>query len=1239
MAGRAERSRRPRWLRRSFQALGALLLAVAGFITFVLGTTAGGRMALSLAPGFLPEDLGFETAEFSGRLFDRFEIQGVNLRLPTMELAAQRVAIDWRASRMLRGKIRAHSVGIEGLNVRLIEGSPDSARLAGTAVDSLPGSPVGDLSFEISFDSVLVTGATLEMKDSVWVSDGQAIVRGALDDYRLSFSGRAEIPDLPPAEFELSGTGSTTAFQLDDLDARALGGDLSATGRLSWWPHVEWEVAFAADTLQPAGLLPDPEEWPGSVSLAGSSTGSLFAAGDLELEIEVDTVYGEVRGERLSGRFEARLRGQDLDLPAARVAWGAASVRASGSAGESLDLEFDLLVPDMGQIVPGSGGRVRARGTAAGPRERPRVQASFEAAGLSLETLRVESAEGDVDIELGGRARVSFYATDLAVGTVVVESVEGEADLDLDLSGPVGADLLARNLSIAGRSIDSATVLLTGRRDAHRLEAGARGTGGELEFAASGGLDAANTWSGTVEALRFAADTVGSWATTDTVAISVSADHVSLGQACLESAPARVCAEGDMKGGVTRLAATVDSFDLGRLAPLMPENLSARAMVEADLAFEMARNGELTGQVELLTSAGTLVRDVRGEPRRLFFDPIELRAASGADGLQGGIVLHVTDSTGVRVLDVEGRMESPVAIRSAEDLSALHGQPFSAHLEMVAADLLLLTDDLLPLWDVTGSFRAVADLDVDERGGLSGSLSAATDSLVLQNTVRGQGWRLSIEPARLVAEVGPDGLTGDIDLVIGESDQAELLVASGRVNLPRLTTLDFNPEDQPIDGSLEVRLNDLSLVEAFLIEVADADGSFLLTTRVGGTLADLTVDGVANLSDGYALIPTYGLELTDIEFAASGRPDGTVEVSGQVRSGEGLLTLTGRSERYPSAAEPSVFQVRGERFLVLDIPEVNLLANPSIDLAFDGSTLRLTGDVAIPRGRLGFPDIPPSAVTPSDDVVIVGDTLVEREPPVPFGADITVTLGDDVFFNGFGFASNLIGNVRIQQEPRREPSGRGEVRFINGTFRSFGQELRIDPGRLLFSGPIDNPTVDARAFVRASDGTEAGFRIGGTVQKLDVSTYSVPPKSDSDVMAYILFGRPMNQTSSTEGDQASNNAALLGANMLGMTLAPSIGLDEARIDAGSSQNKAQFVVGKYLSPRLFVGYGVGIYEPISTLRIRYLLSARWSIEAITGDQQSTDLLWRIETGGPKPEEAAKEAGSAEAVSDSEAEVQ
>jgi hypothetical protein len=106
--------------------------------------------------------------------------------------------------------------------------------------------------------------------------------------------------------------------------------------------------------------------------------------------------------------------------------------------------------------------------------------------------------------------------------------------------------------------------------------------------------------------------------------------------------------------------------------------------------------------------------------------------------------------------------------------------------------------------------------------------------------------------------------------------------------------------------------------------------------------------------------------------------------------------------------------------------------------------------------------------------------------------------------------------------------------------------------------------------------------------------------------------------------------------MLAMSLAPTLGLDEARVETGTQQNQAQFVVGQYLNPRLYVGYGIGIYEPISTLRVRYLLSARWTIEAITGDQQSADILWRFERGGPKSESVEAGASDADGPAEGEA---
>jgi len=1206
---RSER-RWPRRIRRVGIGLLALLLLLAGVAAFLVGTTAGGRLVLSVAESFLPDDVRVEFETFEGRLIDGFEFRGVSLRVPTLEATADRVTVAWLGRGLLRRRVHVRTLVAEGLDVRLIE--PDSARASSDASRIGPdaaaaGAPLADLPVEVSFDSIVIREAGVTAGEAVRITTAQATVTGAearvpgrLDAFQLVAAAHVELQDLASADAVVHGIGSTTGLAIDSVRVETLNGQATAAGTLTWWPEVTWDVDLAAEALEPAELafIPDPEEWPGELSLRGASTGTIHES-DVRLDAAIDTLFGVIRDEPLAGRFELHLSGPTVELPAARLAWGPATVDASGTVGDAFDLTFDARVPDLGLVLPGSTGRLAATGGASGPRDTPRIRATVRADDLVLDAGSASSITGDVD---------------------------------LDLAGPLHADLVARTLVAGGQELDSARVVLKGRRDAHTLAVAAGGPGLEFELEAAGGLDAGNNWSGSLDALRLAADTVGAWRLSAPAGLTVGTggDAIDLRfeQMCIESDPATsICAEGETGGASRSLSATVTSLRVERFAAFLPEGYRAEAGVDAVIDLAQEPGGAITGAVDVRTTSGSVTLPIERNPgtedrsTTLRFEPISLEITSTDQGSRGRVDLFVTDTTGARLFSMAGELDSPFALRQVADVQGIADQPFSAHAELTVDDMELFSAAAMPRWDAWGSFDAVLDLDVDTEGRLTGSLHAATDSLSLRNTVREHAWILVVDPARLDARVGPDGLTGDLDLAVTAADAGRLLEASGEIRLPQLTSLPLDPEEQPVDANLTVRVSDLYFVEAFLPEVTEARGHFELNSRVGGTLAELTVDGQAVLSDGYALIPLLGLELQDIQFSASGRPDGNVEIDGQVRSGDGTLTLSGRSERYPSATTPTRISVRGDRFHVIDTPDIRLVAEPTLDLAFDGSKLSLTGDVRIPSGRVGIPEVPESAITPSDDVVIVGDSVVSRERPVPIEADITLTLGDDVFFNGFGFSANMVGNLNITQAAGQEPRGRGEIRFVNGTFRQLGQELRIDPGRLLFSGPIDDPAVDARAFVRATDGTEAGFRVGGTVQNLDLTTYSNPPHTQSDIMAYILFGRPMSQTTGEQGNQATGTAATLGANMLAMSLAPTVGLDEARVETGTQANKAQFVVGKYLSPRLYVGYGIGIYEPISTFRLRYLLTARWTIEAITGDQQSTDLLWRIERGGPKEEAA------------------
>ena len=54
------------------------------------------------------------------------------------------------------------------------------------------------------------------------------------------------------------------------------------------------------------------------------------------------------------------------------------------------------------------------------------------------------------------------------------------------------------------------------------------------------------------------------------------------------------------------------------------------------------------------------------------------------------------------------------------------------------------------------------------------------------------------------------------------------------------------------------------------------------------------------------------------------------------------------------------------------------------------------------------------------------------------------------------------------------------------------------------------------------------------------------------------------------------------------------------------------MLGKALSPRLFVSYGISIAEAINTIKLRYTLNDKWSVKAESGLEQSADFEYRIE---------------------------
>ncbi|HTE41345.1 MAG TPA: translocation/assembly module TamB domain-containing protein, partial [Steroidobacteraceae bacterium] len=229
-------------------------------------------------------------------------------------------------------------------------------------------------------------------------------------------------------------------------------------------------------------------------------------------------------------------------------------------------------------------------------------------------------------------------------------------------------------------------------------------------------------------------------------------------------------------------------------------------------------------------------------------------------------------------------------------------------------------------------------------------------------------------------------------------------------------------------------------------------------------------------------------------------------------------------------------------------------------------------------------------------------------------SDINVRLGDDVQLNTFGLQGQLTGAVNTITHPGEPPRGRGELRVVSGKYKAYGQDLDIDRGRLLFeASTIDNPGLDILA-TRHIEEQAVGVNVRGTLRDPRLSFYSDPTLSQSQVVAYLLTGRPLDDLSTQDTaavGSATDALAVQGGSLLASQIGRRIGLDQVSVES-RGLNDTALVVGTFLSPRLFVSYGLSLTESINTLKARYRLSDRWSFKTEAGQYQSADVEFRIE---------------------------
>jgi translocation and assembly module TamB len=474
----------------------------------------------------------------------------------------------------------------------------------------------------------------------------------------------------------------------------------------------------------------------------------------------------------------------------------------------------------------------------------------------------------------------------------------------------------------------------------------------------------------------------------------------------------------------------------------------------------------------------------------------------------------------------------------------------------------------------------------------------------------GQSTLLLYENLRVRASLQGTRATADLDaaLMNGGSLKAVLGISELTAEAPGL------------DGTINVSMPTLAPFGGFVPTVANLDGAVTAEILVSGTAAAPEITGNVDATRLQADLGKLGIELRDGRVRGDARTGGGFKLAASVASGKGHIELAGTMNEHGVIDA----HILGQNFEAADIPAASVILTPDLTLTGDPKRYLLKGEVTIPRADIDLEKLPQDkSRNVSPDVVVVRNgkevqTATQAEA-LPIEAVVTVRLGDDIKITGFGLESTVTGHLVVNETPGVPTSGSGQL-TVEGRYKAYGQDLTIQDGRLLFAGtPLDNPRLAIVAMRKISDEQQTGLRISGSAQRPVITVVSEPNVGEADALSYLVTGRSLNDVGSASGSSqdalssATRSLEGAGAGLVAKRIGARLGLDEATVEENEMIGGSALTIGEYLSPRLYLSYGVGLFEPGEVIALRYKLTEDIGVRMQRGTEETrAGVEYRIE---------------------------
>lgn len=1014
----------------------------------------------------------------------------------------------------------------------------------------------------------------------------------------------ATIADGTDAEFSLSSSTITYGARgsIASLDLQRVGRSLKIAALAT--PRYESEINGAFDV---SGSMPrtPASARRGAAAPSALSTMTLDATGTLtdstvmggrlpQFGFEAHLDKGALRG-RANGTFENFNPGQI----AARTDFEG---RVSGSVNANVAVS-DLSAPITPDAVTADGTLTLTQSTVGG--------------------LEIDSAaiEGKYAQQVGDITRVTVTGPDLKV------DASGRLALDRTSQSNLKYHVDAVNLeplaTLAGQTAVKGAATLDGTLTGNAASLATTGTlnGSGLRYAENGALDLNSRYTVTVPDLAFAKATVE--ATTE-------ATFVTVGGMELNSVNA-----------VTRYADNRVSFTANLQEKTRELDASGEVILHPD-------HQEMHLPQLALRTQGIEWRTVEGSEAIIKYgvDRIELQNVKLVSGQQS--------------LDISGSIPTGDAAKG--------GNRTQNAIEVHARNVDLQQLQTLALMErgLSGTLNADA------------KISGSTASPIVDGNIKiDKGAFQTYHYDSLTADLDYTGTRIGIDATLQQSP-TESITAKGTVPMSLLRTTQAAGH-VPASGGDQVDLHitstalNLAAIQAVTSLVTDVTGTLQADVRVTGSGEDPHLNGFIDITGGGFGVPAVGETFTGLTTRIDLLQDVLKIQRFEIldRNGE-RLAIDGQLAVHAKQAGAVSINVNSDNFELMNNELGDVQVGASIQITGELRRPKVVGNVRLDAGRIEVDRLlqlfyDPYATTALPDVVSAerqveasgsaeeatrkalaraeqsaaapGAKPEATEPGAPPGImdamelDVRVVLPDNLVLRGKdirpgGPTATALGDMNItvggDVQARKSPGGKialvGTVNTVRGTYEFQGRRFDLQRnGTLRFTGSTQiDPLLDLTATREIPNtGVTARVRITGTTTAPQLALTSDPPLEESDILALIVFNRPVNELGTGERSSLAATAGGIATGFIAAPLGESIGkaldLDLFEITTSTDEGGlgAGVTLGQQIGDRAFVKVRQQFGERSSSqFMIEYQLARFLRLEA-TGAPETSGSANRV----------------------------